>query len=93
MEVLSAHWDSNSKTFVAAAQDNSVQIGPSGCEIGSGCAVRPSVGFIMGDGTITAVDSTQSPSRIFGACQFMGSTVDKNGVGDDDDTGLKFVEG
>ena len=73
MEFLSAHWDPFLKRWVAGAQDNDVQASvPDSVANPSAVAF----GFVMGDGTITDVDASAVPARLWGARQFMGSMMD-----------------
>lgn len=97
MEMLSAHLDPNGETgrWVAGSQDNCVQVGGVGSTV-------PAKGFVFGDGTVTAVDNTQTPSRLYGSRQFAGAYEDDDHVrragesgGDDDDSdvGIGFMQG
>lgn len=83
MEFVSAVWDPAGKRWVGGAQDNCAQISPA-----SPSAMA--VGWLGGDGTVVAVDSSVSPSRIWGSTQFLGNFEDddKRGAlrGDDDDS-------
>ena len=89
--------------YIAGAQDNSAQVTPT-----NSTAADVAVGFVGGDGTVTAVDSHATPSRLFGTTQFIGvGTIDidpsrrrlgqrtEGDGGDDDDDcgGLCFVQG
>ena len=75
MELISAHWDAASDSWVGGAQDNTVMLSPP-----HATATDRATGFVFGDGTVTAVDSTVTPSRFYGATQFLGNF-------DDDDAG------
>lgn len=88
MEMLSAQWDATLDRWIAGAQDNDVQLAPPGTTGDS-----MSYGVVMGDGTVTAVDNTVMPARLFGARQCLGGGPADNGIGDDNDAGLVFVEG
>ena len=68
MELVSAHWDPNGRRWVGGAQDNSVMF-----TTPNASATDEAIGFIDGDGTSTAVDSTVSPSRLWGAVENMGN--------------------
>jgi hypothetical protein len=103
LELVSARYDPQDDRYVAGAQDN--------CAIVTKPMARPQdvgLGFVEGDGTVTAVDSSAHPSRLFGTTQFLGvGTIDddpKSGSGsqgedihdDDDDQncgGFCFVQG
>ena len=95
MELLSAHYDWRGDRYIAGAQDNSAQVTPV-----NSTAADVAVGFVGGDGTVTAVDAHATPSRLFGTTQFIGvGTIDidpsvdgdkrrlgqRDAVGDDDD--------
>jgi len=68
MELVSAHWDPNDKRWIGGAQDNSVML-----TVRHANATDVAVGLIDGDGTVTAVDSNVSPSRLWGAVENMGN--------------------
>ena len=68
---LTAHWDAGLDRWVGGAQDNDVQAGAPHSGKGS-----ISQGFVFGDGTVTKIDNTQTPARLFGARQFLGSKED-----------------
>ena len=68
MEFVSAAWDWRDKRWVAGAQDNDVQVAPPNAKAGDVAA-----GIVLGDGMSTAVDSSVSPSRLWGTRQFLGS--------------------
>ena len=85
-EIISAHWDPNGKRWVGGAQDNDVVATMSsnasngGAGVGSATAVA--FGFLGGDGTVTAVDSSVKPSRLWGAVENMGyAASDEPGPG------------
>jgi len=67
MEYLSAHYDNRLRRFVAGAQDNSAQY-----TLPNSSSASVAVGFVGGDGTVTAVDNVHNPARLFGTTQFMG---------------------
>lgn len=71
MEFLTAHWDAGLDRWVGGAQDNDVQAGAPHSKKGS-----VAQGFVFGDGTVTKIDNTQTPARLFGARQFLGSKAD-----------------
>jgi hypothetical protein len=75
MEFISAQYEPTTKSWVAGAQDNSVQLGY------NATASTRAVGFIGGDGTVTAIDATVSPPRFYGATQFLGNFDDDDGPG------------
>ena len=77
MEFVSAHWDPESKRWVGGAQDNDVVF-----TIPHANKTDVGIGFIGGDGTLTAVDSDVSPSRLWGAVENDGFTADDNHPGD-----------
>lgn len=82
MELVSAHWDPNDKRWVGGAQDNTVMFA-----VKNARSTDQATGFIFGDGTVTAVDSSISPSRLWGSTQFLGNVVDDDmpGLHDNDD--------
>lgn len=92
MEYVTASWDYRQSRWVAGAQDNDVQVARPNAN-----ATAAALGFIMGDGMITAVDNQHSPARLYGTIQFMGSKRDdgdrrqrrQGGL----ETGFCFVEG
>jgi len=102
MEFLSAFWDSSAKRWIAAAQDNCVQLSANGA-----VPTASSMCVADGDGTVAAVDNTPGhPSRLFGCTQFLGTSDDKihsqrrvrrknkrNSVRDDDTDGMAMIEG
>ena len=96
MELLSAHYDNREDRFVAGAQDNCAQVTEPGAKPES-----VAVGFVEGDGTVTAVDNVHRPARLYGTTQFVGvgtisiDPTDAQTVDDDDDNcgGLCFVQG
>ena len=67
MEFLTAHWDAADARWVGGAQDNDVQLAPPAC-----APDDAALGINFGDGTVTAVDNSQTPARIFGTTQFYG---------------------
>ena len=71
MELISAHWDGASASWVGGAQDNTVMITPPGAK-----PTDRATGYLFGDGTVTAVDATVSPSRFYGSTQFLGNFLD-----------------
>ena len=75
MEILSASWDAGLSRWIGGAQDNDVQLAPPGTAWNA-----TATGVVMGDGTLTAVDNTLSPARLFGTRQFLGQR-DIDGVG------------
>lgn len=79
-EIISAHWDPNGKRWVGGAQDNDVVATASNSSAGS-----VALGFLGGDGTVTAVDSNVNPSRLWGAVENMGyAASDEPGPGRED---------
>ena len=70
MEFVSAHWDPVGKRWVGGAQDNTVMFSSSGAK-----PADAAVGFIDGDGTVTAVDSKASPPRLWGSTENMGNAA------------------
>lgn len=76
MELISAHLDPKTGAWVGGAQDNTVMLtGP------NPSSSSEAVGYIFGDGTVTAVDASVSgSSRFYGCTQFLGNF-------DDDDAG------
>jgi hypothetical protein len=103
MEFLTAHYDSRGDRYVGGAQDNSAQVMPL-----HSTSDTPAIGFVGGDGTITLVDNSHNPSRLYGTTQFLGvgsidldpsstNDHDKEVHDDDDDDedcgGLCFVQG
>eukprot|EP00937_MAST-01D_sp_MAST-1D-sp2_P003279 g3279.t1 len=102
MEFLTAHWDYKEARWVGGAQDNDVQMSPRGADSLAQRDAPPAEGIVFGDGTVTAVDNSQAPARLFGTRQFLGQrdsdqvTVAEAGAeagggrgsgGDDDDDG------
>ncbi|CAB9520251.1 expressed unknown protein [Seminavis robusta] len=96
LEVLTAQYDPQQDRYVAGAQDNCVLV------VRGDNSHDEAVGFIEGDGTVTAVDSRANPSRLFGAVQFLGldtldndpdSSVLKDDDDDDDCGGICFLQG
>ena len=78
-ELVSAHWDPNGKRWVGGAQDNDVVATASGSGAGA-----VALGFLVGDGTGTAVDSSVNPSRLWGSVENMGyAASDEPGLGRD----------
>ena len=74
MELVSAHWDPMGKRWVGGAQDNTVMATPVNA---SGAGASRAMGFIFGDGTVTAVDAVATPTpRLWGATQNLGNLVD-----------------
>lgn len=72
MEFVSAHWDPTGKRWVGGAQDNTVMFA-----LHNASATDRAIGFIFGDGTVTAVDAAAKPSpRLWGATQNLGNFVD-----------------
>ena len=67
MEILSASWDAALERWIGGAQDNDVQLAPPGTDWNTTAS-----GIVMGDGTLTAVDNTVAPARLFGTRQFLG---------------------
>ena len=101
MEYVDAHYDGKEGRWIAGAQDNDVQISETGAN-----PEAVAHGVIMGDGTVTAIDTNMSPTRLFGCRQFLGQAQDDQrrrrhrrrlGVTDDDDAldaeGLRFIQG
>lgn len=67
LELVSAKYDWVDDRYVAGAQDNCAivtKINATSRDVG--------LGFVDGDGTVTAVDSNARPSRLFGTTQFLG---------------------
>ena len=67
LELLSAHYDPQNDRYVAGAQDNCAVVTKMNAS-----SSDVAIGFVEGDGTVTLVDSTSSPSRLFGTTQFLG---------------------
>ena len=102
MEFLSANWDATANRWIGGAQDNDVQVAPPNTT-----SDNKAWGVVFGDGTVTAVDNTVSPARLWGARQCLGVGPDdqalppKKGGGDNsadsddetDDAGLAVVWG
>jgi hypothetical protein len=95
MEFLTAHWDAKGARWVGGAQDNDVQVAPEHCTSQS-----TALGINFGDGTMTAVDNSVTPTRLYGTTQFYGQRDDDSvaaergsagvgysGEGDDDAKG------
>lgn len=89
LELLSAHYDPQNDRYVAGAQDNCAIVTKPNAPAS---AVATATCFVDGDGTVTMVDSTTSPSRLFGTTQFLGAGTIENdpdasvlSVEDDDD--------
>lgn len=83
MELISAHLDPKTGFWIGGAQDNCVQIfsNPEN-------PLALARGIVDGDGTVTAVDATTTPSRMYGTTQFMGNFIDDDAhpnLGDDGD--------
>ena len=90
MEMVSADWDPSQRRWVGGAQDNDVMFSRANAS-----AVDVAVGFIGGDGTVTAVDSSASPSRLWGAVENMGngeSEEDEHGKGEGKGARAKSVD-
>lgn len=89
LELLSAHYDPKAERYVAGAQDN--------CAIVTKANATPSdvgYGFVMGDGTVTMVDSQANPSRLFGTTQFLGvGTIENDPKSNEDAAGNSVVDG
>ena len=95
-EFISAHYDYRDDRYIAGAQDNCAIVTKRGAVAGD-----MGMGFVMGDGTVTMVDSDATPSRLFGTTQFLGvgtiendpeqsisrgnDSDDGDGKGEDDD--------
>ena len=101
LELLSAHYDPKNDRYVAGAQDNCAMVTKANATPGD-----VAYGFVDGDGTVTLVDSSSTPSRLFGTTQFLGvgtiendpDAMDHSSDDDDDDDddgcgGLCFVQG
>ena len=72
MEMVSAHYEARTRSWVGGAQDNAVQFA-----YNASSATRAR-GFIFGDGTVTAVDGTVTPPRFYGASQLLGAYDDND---------------
>ena len=70
MELVSAVYHTPSRTWVGGAQDNCVQLAT------NATAATRAIGFVEGDGTVTAIDPTTKPPRFYGATQFLGNLAD-----------------
>ena len=70
MEFISAHYEPATNSWVGGAQDNCVQFAF------NAKGTTRAIGFIEGDGTVTAVDNTVTPVRYYGATQFLGNFED-----------------
>jgi hypothetical protein len=100
LELISAHYDPRDDRYVVGAQDNCAIVTKKG-----GSPSDVGIGFVMGDGTVTMVDSDAVPSRLFGTTQFLGVGTIENDPQqdstladetDDDDEGcggLCFAQG
>ena len=71
MEFISAEWEPVSRSWVAGAQDNTVQLSPPNTT-----AISRAIGYVFGDGTVVAIDRTTTPPRYYGATQFLGNVLD-----------------
>ena len=70
MEFISAHYEPTTNSWVGGAQDNCVQFAY------NATPTTRAIGFIGGDGTVTAIDSSVTPARFYGATQFLGNFDD-----------------
>jgi hypothetical protein len=97
MELVGAHWDPIGKRWVGGAQDNTVMRSPVNVN-GTVPPLTQATGFIFGDGTVTAVDSSVTPGpRLWGSTQFLGNFADDDAGphlrasgANDDDTNYGF---
>eukprot|EP00940_MAST-03C_sp_MAST-3C-sp2_P001272 g1272.t1 len=91
MELITAYIDpKHPRRWIGGAQDNCVQI------FDAKDPLSLARGIVEGDGTVTAVDPTTNPSRLYGTTQFMGNFIDDDAgpndrLRDDDDDHVGFA--